>query len=306
MHRKINHKSIMVDKLQSNTDDSVLSKDLACLTLRPFQWPSSIDPLTTQHANEKYTSAMAKVVEDIQVDRLKLLKKDLVDFKSANTDEILRDRCLQDLVEKCPTIIQHTTHVKQLLLGLEKDITLMELPKSKPPSIPTPAAREDAMDTNHAMADEMRDLRQLVAGLQKTINHLKAPRPSTVPKNLNNSRAQGKPKAKTNAKVTKNFISPDHEDVDDPPFTLVNRGRSRSPKNESRVGKGPYQRESHQNRSRSPRSRTESHSSRNARQNNSLSKAANSHSPSQKRGPTIDREFSRDGKTRKGKGDSRV
>ena len=181
----------------------------------------------------------------------------------------------------------------------------MELPKSKPPSIPTPATRADAMDTNHAMEDEMRDLRQLVAGLQKTINHLKAPSPSTVPKNLNNSRAQGKPKAKTNAKVTKNFISPDHEDVDDPPFTLVNRGRSRSPKNESRVGKGPYQRESHQNRSRSPRSRTESHSSRNARQNNSLSKAANSHSSSQKRGPTIDREFSRDGKTRKGKGDSR-
>ena len=65
----------------------------------------------------------------------------------------------------------------------------MEIPKSKPPSIPTPAARADAMDTNHAMADEMRDLRQLVAGLQKTINHLKAPSHSTVPKNINNSRA---------------------------------------------------------------------------------------------------------------------
>ena len=63
----------MVDKLQLNTNNKVLSKNLACLTLRPFKWPSSIDPLTTKHANEKYTSAMAKVVEDIQVKHYTLL-----------------------------------------------------------------------------------------------------------------------------------------------------------------------------------------------------------------------------------------
>ena len=76
-HRKIAKKSQQVKKLQDTATKGNLTMDLACLGLRPYQWPKSMSAEITLHLDHAHSSSIKKLLIDIQNDRLKYLIEDL-------------------------------------------------------------------------------------------------------------------------------------------------------------------------------------------------------------------------------------
>ena len=125
----------------------------------------------------------------------------------------------------------------------------------------------------------MREMRVKIKALESELAKTKHSTPSSDHKKAPPTRATANKSPKTRA--------PSSDEDDDRSFTLVSRGRSKSPKNGGRVGKAL------QNKSPQPRKRSdsvewqeESPSSRKARQNSSLPKKSNLRFESPQRNPT--------------------
>jgi hypothetical protein len=117
-------KEQQVKKLTETTSKGHLTMDLACLSLRPYQWPKSMSVETTQHLDHTHSEAITKVLQSIQSDRLKMLVKDLSDYKVDYSEENLIIYCKETLKTICPNVFQHEDVVDRLTEGLSGHPTI--------------------------------------------------------------------------------------------------------------------------------------------------------------------------------------
>jgi type II secretory pathway pseudopilin PulG len=273
-HRKISRKMLQVNKLKETSQKGLLTADLACLNLRPYQWPASMTKEDTGRYDSLHAESIIKALAAIQTDRLEKLTMDLEAFKGAYADHKLVTECMEKLGTICPRVIKYDAYKLHLLDGLARDILQTEV--SNPPKpLPTPTipSAPDAMESQQELLAEMRAMRAEMKALKSHIGRNKT---------LNPTSAHHKPfPPRSKANIAQKVRSPSVSYDEDRPFTLVKRGRSKSPKNWDRAGKGPQQNSTPTSKgSRSKGSREESLTSRTTRQSPSLHKNRNSRSPS--------------------------
>jgi hypothetical protein len=247
----------------------------------------------TQHLDHTHSEAITNIVKSIQSDRLKMLVKDLSDFKVEYSEENLIIYCKETLKTICPNVIQHEDIVDRLTEGLSRDILQSEINRStKPPPTPAPPISSNPLESHHDFLDEMREMRAEIKALQAQIGKTKT---ST---NKSNPRKPSPTPGKSSKAKT-----PESSDNEDHTYTTVRYGRSKSPKNVDRVGKGPQKTSTRiSTGSGSMESREVSPSARTTRQSRSLQKGRNSRSASPSNDPTIARRSQDGGKKGKGKG----
>ena len=214
-------------------------------------------------------------------------------YQDEFADCVLINTCRERLKDLCPNVFQHTDLVDRLAEGLSRDILQSEISRStKPPPTPTPPVASNPLESRHDILDEMREMRAEINALRGEIGRNKTSKPTSAPR---------KP-SPTSGKARKTRTAQD-SDNDDHTYTTVRYGRSKSPKNGGRDGKGPQKTSTRiSTGSGSTASREVSPSSRTPRQNSSLQKNRNSRSPSHSPDPTIERRSQAGGKKGKGKG----
>ena len=292
-HRKIAKKAQQLKKLSETSLKGHLTMDLACLNLRPFQWPKSMSAEYTRELDSAHANSINKALIAIQMDRLEKLERDLESFKTEFSDQELINTCRGKLQVACPNVFKSDDLVHRLTEGLTRDILQSEIShQQKPQTIPAPPLTSNVMDSRHDFQDVIKEMRAEIKALQaeigrnKTSKSLSSPRKSTP--------TRGNPQ-KSNV--------PKKSDNDDHTYQTVRYGRSKSPKNVDRVGKGPQKNSTRTSTgSVSQESREASPLSRTTRQSRSLQKNRNSRSPSHSNDPTIDRRSQEGGKRGKGKG----
>ena len=182
-HRKIAKKEQQVKKLAETTSKGHLTMDSACLSLRPYQWPKSMSAEVTQHLDHTHSEAITNIVKSIQSDRLKMLVKDLSDFKVEYSEENLIIYCKETLKTICPNVIQHEDIVDRLTEGLSRDILQSEINRStKPPPTPAPPISSNPLESHHDFLDEMREMRAEIKALQAQIGKTKTPTNKSNPR----------------------------------------------------------------------------------------------------------------------------
>jgi hypothetical protein len=247
----------------------------------------------TLQLDHAHSSSIKKLLIDIQNDRLKYLIVDLKTYQDEFADGELINTCKERLKDLCPNVFQHMDLVDRLAEGLSRDILQSEISRStKPPPTPTPPVALNPLESRHDFLDEMREMRAEIEALQDQIGRNKTSKPTSAPRKP--SPAPGKARKPR---------TPPDSDNDDHTYTTIRYGRSKSPKNGGRDGKGPQKTSTRiSTGSGSKESREVSPSSHTPRQNYSLQKSRNSRSPSHSNDPTIDRRSQEGGKRGKGKG----
>ena len=138
-HRRLAKKEQQVKKLLESTNKGHLTMDLACLSLRPYQWPKSMSVDTIQQIDHTHSESITKLLQSIQTDRLKMLVQDLSEFKVEFSDENLFSNCKETLKTLCPNVTQHEDILNRLTEGLSRDILQTEISHpTKPQTAPTP------------------------------------------------------------------------------------------------------------------------------------------------------------------------
>jgi len=182
-HRRSAKKEQQVKKLLESTNKGHLTMDLACLSLRPYQWPKSMSVDTTQLIDHTHSESIKKLLQSIQTDRLKALEQDLSDFKVEFSDDNLISNCKETLKTLCPNVIQHEDIVARLTEGLSRDILQTEVSHpTKPQTTPTPPIAVNPLESRHDFLDEMREMRAEIRALAAKIGGKKTSNPSPAPR----------------------------------------------------------------------------------------------------------------------------
>jgi hypothetical protein len=290
----------MIEKLSEACDKDNLTHDLASVILRPPQWPQSLEANIGKAADSAASAILHTALISIQQARLKIIKEDLESFKSANSDQKLGETFRQNLIDVCPSISGHHSHINRLMASMERDVNQIEVQKpAKPITTPTHAISSNITDPNEVVMKELKDLRRLFMDFKRDMSHSKSPKPASDPKPIPT-------KAKESKRNTAKQVSYE-DDNEDQPFITVERRRSRSPKNEERVWRHPQERNStHQKEYRFQGRRSESPTMRNTRLNEKLPTQKNLNSSFHRQDHTTSQGYWEDGRNKKGKGGNRL